>query len=67
MPIRTLRSTHRLSSGHVCATVVDEHLRLVRVVVPFGMSGADDLHAIIDATLDARKPGTHEWEQRYGR
>lgn len=56
-PIRTLRSTRRLASGLVLATVVDEHLKLVNIVVPFADSDTDTLRAIIDAALDARKPG----------
>jgi hypothetical protein len=55
--IRTIRCVHALGGGLVYATVVDEHLRLVQVVVPFGNSDGDTLREIIDAALDARRPG----------
>jgi len=55
--IRSLRSVRPLGGGLVCATVVDESLRLVNVVVPFRNSDGATLREIIEVALDARKPG----------
>lgn len=56
-PLRTIRSVRRLEGGKVDALVCDEHLRLVHVVVPYGNSDETTLCEIIDAALDARRPG----------
>lgn len=41
--------------GHTCVyTIVDEHMRYVRVYIPFAASGADDVQHTIDYALDTR-------------
>lgn len=51
---RTVRRTHTgLVDVHVC----DPQLRLVHVLVPFGMTSADELRTIVTAALGTRKPG----------
>lgn len=52
--IRTVATPPRIYGRIAVYTVVDEHLRYVRVYIPFKASGASDVERTIAFALDSR-------------
>ena len=51
---RNIVRADQLASGLVRVTCVDEHLRYVRFVVPFGLSTAEHMESTMHHVLDHR-------------